>query len=112
MNRYKLSKAGVNTNEAIARFGGNKEAYEKALKGFSEEPYFSRLRQAVKERKLEDAFQAAHALKGQVGNLGMTRFFEDLCPLVTELRLESFEKADELMVLLEEDYLAVISALS
>lgn len=112
MNRYKLSKAGIDSNEGIARFGGNREVYQAMLERFAGEPYFSRLRDAVEARDTADAFKAAHALKGMVGNLSMNRLYADLCPLVDELRAGSLEHADRMMEQLEKDYDEIIAALS
>ena len=112
MNRYKLSKAGINPNEGIARFGGNIEIYERFLKQFADETYFQQMCQAIERRDVKAAFAAGHALKGEVGNLSMNRLYEDLCPLVEELRGENAEKAAELLPPVIRDYHEIIAALS
>ncbi len=112
MNRYKLSKVGVNANEGIARFGGKTELYEKFLTQFPKEPYFRQMLDAINKNDAQTAFVAAHALKGEVGNLSMNRLYDHLCPLVEELRNGSLEKADELLKPVVEAYNAIIATLS
>ncbi len=112
MNRYKLSKAGINANEGMARFGGNVESYEKFLNRFPNEPHFHQMCEAIEKRELRSAFVAAHSLKGEVGNLSMNRLYEDLCPLVELLRGGSFEKAEELLEPVVKDYKEILAALS
>ena len=112
MNRYKLSKAGINTSEGIARLGGSAEAYERLLSRFPDEPHFRRMRDAVRRRDAASAYEAAHALKGAVGNLSMYRLYSSLCPLVDELRKGSLKDADALMERIEGDYNEVVAALA
>lgn len=112
MNRYKLSKAGINASEGIARFGGNPEAYEKFLNRFPDEPHFQQLCTAIQQHETQAAFMAAHSLKGEVGNLSMNRLYEDLCPLVEELRAGSLETAAELLPPVLRDYEEILAALS
>lgn len=112
MNRYKLSKAGINAKEGIARLGGNQEIYETMLHRFLEEPYFPRMRDAIRSRDASAAFAAAHALKGEVGNLSMNRLYANLCPLVDALREGSLDGADAMMEQLEKDHDEIVAALS
>lgn len=111
MNRYKLSKAGVSANEGIARFGGNAEAYETVLGKFPTDPNFAGLCEAVERRDAKAAFAFAHALKGVVGNLSMKRLYDDLIPLVEDLRGERLERATELLCVVKQDYEEVIAAI-
>lgn len=112
MNRYKLSKAGINANEGIARFGGNAEVYEKFLYRFASEPHFRQMCQAIEHHEVQMAFTEAHALKGEVGNLSMNRLYQDLCPLVETLRRGSFDNTAELLTPVVRDYHEIVEALS
>ena len=111
MNRYKLSKAGINANEGIQRFNGKKELYEKLLYEFPEDPHFGSLEEAVKNQNAEDGFQAAHALKSLTGNLSLNQLHEDIVPLVEELRAGRLEKTEELFKPVKADYDLIIEAL-
>lgn len=111
MNRYKLTQAGVNPRDGIERFSGNKDLFEKYLNAFPQDPNFEKLKEGLKSKNIESAFQAAHALKGVSGNLSLEELFERIVPLVEELRAGSMEHADELMVPIEESYQKVVEAL-
>lgn len=111
MNRYKLSKAGISANEGIARFGGNAEAYETLLNKFPADHNFPELCAAVERRDAEAAFAYAHALKGVIGNLSMKRLYDDLLPLVEELRSGRLENADGLLQAVKRDYDEAVAAL-
>lgn len=43
MNRYKLTKAGVDVNDGIRRLGGNREVYERLLFMFPDDPRYNRM---------------------------------------------------------------------
>ncbi len=107
-----LIAAGIDVNEGIDRFGGNKAIYEKFLNRFTAEPTFSELCLAIENDNTKEAFAAAHALKGQSGNLSMNRLYDDLCPLVEELRCGSLENAKQILQPVIQDYNAIIAALT
>ena len=104
MNRYKLSKAGVNTEEGIQRLNGDKDLYESLLRRFCSSSYYEVLCKAVDEKKAKEAFESAHGMKGVAGNLGCTRLYKALLPLVEELRRESLDQAQELLAPVKEAY--------
>ncbi len=111
MNRYKLSKAGISANEGIARFGGNAEIYEKFLTKFPTDPNFAGMCESIEQQDVKAAFAFAHALKGVAGNLSMNRLYDDLFPLVEELRSDRLEKAEKLLCAVKQDYKEVIDAI-
>lgn len=112
MNSYLLTRAGINVQEGIHRFAGKKEVYEKYLYGFLEDPYYEKLEDAIKNRKGEEAFQAAHVLKGVAGNLSMNRIFEAIKPVVEELRGEAdFEQVEKMMEKVREQYQLTLDAI-
>ena len=111
MNKYKLSKAGIDANEGIRRFNNNREVFENFLETFPESGLYEKMIKAIDDRNVKDAFQAAHALKGVSGNLSLVKLHADLIPLVEELRAESFEKVSVLIIPVEESYKKVIEIL-
>lgn len=104
MNRYKLSKAGVNTEEGIRRLNGDEKLYERLLVRFCGGSYYDRLCRNVNENKVKEAFEDAHGMKGVAGNLSCTRLYEALIPLVEELRSGSMVHARELLEPVKEAY--------
>ncbi len=111
MNKYKLSLAGIKANEGIKRFNGNADMYEKYLRGFAEDDHYPKLLQSMEQNDVEQAFQAAHALKGIVGNLSIEGMEVIVKPLVEDLRGKDIDTARDKMPQLQESYEKVIAAL-
>lgn len=111
MNRYKLTQAGVDPNEGIKRFNGKKDIYEKFLNNFPDDEHYAKMLEAIDVGDTEAAFQAAHALKGVTGTISLNELYQNLNPLVEELRNGSLDKVDELLPAIKESYDKVIEAL-
>ncbi len=81
-----LLEAGIDEQKGIRQFAGNEQIYRKYLYEFPDYTYFAVLKDALSQQNAKEAFQAAHALKGIAGNLGMEQFHEKMAPLVEDLR--------------------------
>lgn len=112
MNRYKLVKAGIEVNDGIRRFNHQKDIYEELLMTFPEDENFDKMLAAIHEGKVEEAFRAAHSLKGVTGNLSMVRLHERLLPLVELLRNGSLEQVEQLLAPVTECYKETIRAIT
>ena len=104
MNRYRLSKAGINVKEGLERFNGKMELYESYLGRFLEDENYKLMCEAIERADVKAAFAAAHALKGVAGNLSLNKLCEDLNPLVELLRVNSMDGAKELLEKVSQDY--------
>ena len=111
MNRYKLFMAGIDTNDGIKRFNGNAELYEKCLLSFLNDNNYTQMCQSIKEQNVSSAFTAAHSLKGIAGNLSMKKLYDDIVPLVEELRAGKVENTEVLLKPVAQDYQQIISVL-
>lgn len=111
MNRYKLYKAGVDVNGALDRLGGDKELYEELLQTFKNDTHFHEMETALKAQDAGAAFSAAHAMKGEVGNMGFSRVYEVLNPLVEKLRAGDLSGTDELLEDVREAYQTLMEAI-
>ena len=47
---------------------------------------FEKLKDAIEAGDLDAAFDAAHALKGVMGNVSLTNLFEPVCAMTEDLR--------------------------
>ena len=63
----KLNDFGANTEEGLGRCAGNKALYLKLVGMIPAEANFD---------KLDNAFEASHALKGVLGNLSLTPMYQ------------------------------------
>lgn len=106
-----LQDAGVDTQDALARFMGNAALYERFLLKFPNDPNFGQVGPALEQGDLDRALTAAHTLKGVAGNLGMTALFQACTQLVDLLRAGQPDAARAAYPALASAYQSVIQAL-
>ena len=79
-----LNDFGADTAEGLSRCFNNEALYLRLVKLIPAEANFDKLKEALDAGNLDAAFEAAHALKGVLGNLSLTPMF-DKCSEITEL---------------------------
>ena len=67
-----LHEFGVNTEEGLDRCLKNESFYLRLVNMALDDPGFDKLAAAVRNNDKKAAFEAAHALKGSLGNLALT----------------------------------------
>lgn len=106
-----LESFGANTKEGLERCLNDENFYLGLVPSALERSSYEGLEKALKEHNLDDAFEAAHALKGVLGNLALTPIYEPLSEMTELLRSRSeadyetlmknvYEKRDALAALL------------
>lgn len=108
--REALTRVGVNIEEAIERFGSN-ELLLMFLGKFSEDPSYESFRAAMEENRYEDAFKAAHALKGVCGNLSIVPLFKIVSMEVEFLRSKDYQEAVNFYPQIVQEYERVMQEL-
>ena len=68
------------------RFGGDEAFYVSCLSAFLSDPTVQMLSEAIATRSWDDAFTAAHALKGLAGNMGFVPLAHATGELVLTIR--------------------------
>ena len=81
-----LNAFGANTAEGLSRCFGNETFYLRLVAMIPAEGNFDKLQSAVEAGDLTEAFEAAHALKGVVGNLSLTPLYDKICEITELLR--------------------------
>ena len=81
-----FAQAGISFDDLLSHCIGNRDLAMRMLKKFGNDKSFPRLAEAMGRGDHEAAFEAAHALKGVSGNLGMTKLYEADCLLTDALR--------------------------
>ncbi len=79
-----LKQFGADTDDGLSRCMGNEAFYFKLIGKVIDDSNFKILEDAVAAKDLDKAFEAAHSLKGVLGNLALTPIYEPICE-VTEL---------------------------
>ncbi|MDE5965658.1 MAG: Hpt domain-containing protein [Lachnospiraceae bacterium] len=110
--KEKLIAAGVELESAMERFMGNEELLIRFLKKFSQDPNFDALKTAMEEQRYEDAFKAAHILKGLCGNLSLNALLEGVSEETELLRHGNYAEAADKLPALMEKYEETVEALN
>jgi hypothetical protein len=111
MNKEECIKLGIDYDQGVGRFMGNTALYEKYALKFLDDKTFDELRTAMKASDTQQAFYAAHTLKGVAGNLSFNLFLDKVIPLVEALRGGDQAKADELYPIVAAEYERLIAGL-
>lgn len=107
----------MNIEECYEKMGGNYADVSMRLPGikliekfigiFLEDKSFETLRMQIESRNREQAFRAAHTLKGICANLSFNRLLTSVSQLTEELRTETNSVSDAVIELfkdVERDY--------
>ncbi len=88
----KLNEYGADTKDGLARCLGMEEFYLKLVNTMLNDDNFNKLDAAVESGDVKKAFEAAHALKGTLGNLSITPLLGPVIEMT-----ERFRNADEMV---------------
>ncbi len=81
-----LREIGVKPEEGLGRCMNNEQFYLSLVKRVAGDAGFQKLKDAVEAGDLEAGFEAAHALKGVLGNLSLTPLYEAVAEITELLR--------------------------
>ncbi len=103
---------GSAAETVIERFWGNTEMTRRFILQFAEDGSFENLTAAPEENKTENAFRAAHTLKGICLNLGFDKLFEKASFVTELLRSGDTDSAKKIFHGLKAEYVRVFDAIS
>lgn len=108
MNAAELMKrvtaCGVDLKGVNDRFMGNDPLYQTCFLDFINEHNVVKLKQSMAAKDYARAFEAAHALKGLSGNLGLSPYYDAVNRLVESLRAGRTADADAEYAAVEKQY--------
>lgn len=104
ITRTRLTEAGVDMEDALNRFMGKDDFLVMILKKLDQDNNYQLYKMAMAVENYEEAFNAAHALKGVTGNLSIMPLYRILCEEVEYLRHHEYEKAKELAPAVINEY--------
>ena len=81
-----LKAYGANVDEGLARCFNNEAFYLRLIGMGLADANFDNLKNAVDAGNPTAAFEAAHALKGSIGNLALTPIYDPICAITEKLR--------------------------
>ena len=81
-----LNEYGANTKEGLERCLNDEGFYLSLVPAALEKKDYERIEIAVQSGNFEEAFEAAHALKGVLGNLALTPIYTPVSEMTERLR--------------------------
>ena len=84
-----LRAFGADTEDGLNRCMGNEGFYLKLVGSVLEDKNFEVLAESIARQDLDSAFDAAHSLKGVLGNLALTPIFQPVCNITEFLRAKA-----------------------
>lgn len=81
-----LKQYGADTSDGLMRCMGNEEFYFKLIRKVIEDKNFDALNSAIESGNLDLAFEAAHSLKGVLGNLALKPLYDPVFEITELLR--------------------------
>ena len=82
----KLKELGADTENGIIRCANDEGFYLKMVNMSLQDANFDKLGESIEKGDLDAAFECAHALKGVMGNVGLTNLYEPIAEMTEELR--------------------------
>ena len=82
----KMRDLGIDPTDGLTRCMNNEVFFFKMISMAVANDYFDTLGPALEKNDLESAFEAAHALKGVIGNLALKPIYEPLAEMTEMLR--------------------------
>lgn len=104
MDRKKYIEQGIDIDSALHRFLNKEDVYILFLKKFLADSSYQELISALEENDIEQAFMAAHTLKGVAGNLAMTQLYDAVYPLVEKLRHSDTDHLEDYIQPVSDSY--------
>lgn len=101
---------GSDFEGVLSRMGSEAMVKRFALK-FPDDPSYGNLVKAVEEQNAEEAFRAAHTLKGICLNLGLDRLYKVSACLTEKLRGRSFDGYEEAYEKVQQEYQNTVDAI-
>ena len=89
-----LEDWGCDVSGSIERFMGDTELYMTCLKTVVDDQAYTKLGEALSEKKKKEAFEYAHTLKGVLANMGLTPIYAITAQIVEPLRNGSVENLE------------------
>ena len=107
-----LRSYGANVDEGLGRCMNNEALYTRFVGKCMEDSNFGKLKEALDQEDWTGAFEAAHALKGVLGNLSLTPIYEPVQKLTDLLRPREacdYKELLEQILKAKGDLLAIIN---
>jgi HPt (histidine-containing phosphotransfer) domain-containing protein len=104
------NEVGGDYNEILSRLK-TEERISKFAGMFAKDESYKTLVDSIESGNVDDAFRAAHTMKGMCQNMAFTRLYQSSHEITETLRGKDLEKAKEQINTVTEDYNLVINGI-
>ena len=109
--QHALSLRDTDVQGAVRRLSGNEQLYISCLVMFLNDPTMMELNKTVAGGLWDEAFTAAHALKGLAGNLGFVPLMHSIGQLVVLIRGGRIKEIGDCMAQINSNYRDITDAI-
>ena len=102
MNVSFFESAGIDYLKGLKMFGDREELYQKYLIRFTEDKHLEQAITAYQRGDISDVLKEVQSVRGMVGTLAITSYYEACEKLVTTIQQNHTERIGQLLTLLEE----------
>lgn len=106
-----LSQRETDIPGAIRRFYGDEALYIACLGDFLKDATMAELNESIENERWDDAFTAAHAMKGLAGNMGFVPLMHAVGRLVVLIRGGRTKEVNECMLQVNSSYRDIADAI-
>lgn len=106
-----LLKNETDVDGTLKRLSGDEKLYASLLGSFVHDNTMFDLDSAIKTKSWDDAFTAAHALKGLAGNMGFIPLFHSTGELVMIIRAGRIQEIDSSLNSVKHCYEQIVKAI-
>ena len=100
---------GADYEDVLNRMMKKEELVRKFVKKFLDDKSYEQLCNSMEEKNAEEAFRAAHTLKGVAQNLSFTGLYQPASVLTEKLRIGEMDGTMDLLHKVAEEYKKTIS---
>lgn len=93
----KLSPYGIDYADALDRVGGSADFYKQLAMKYLDNSHYASLVASMEVADYDEAYKAAHALKGASGNLSFDKLFRASAAVSDALYSGEYQAAEKLM---------------
>lgn len=111
MNIEKLKASGIDYEDGLSRFSGNRNLYEKYLRKLLTVTLYEEMKAALEKKDIKEAFECAHKFKAFIGNLSIAHFYEEIKNLTEELRAGEDRDFSEILQRLDREYEIILQSI-
>ncbi len=107
----KLAPYGIDYVDAMDRMGGDEAIYKKLAMKYLNNTNYVDLVAAMEAKNYDDAYEAAHTLKGVSGNLSFTDLFKIAAAISNALYQGEYQAAEGMMADVKKEHEKVLDGL-